>query len=201
MQEGFGEDSVSHGGGRVKSRRAARKGKMGPPAHKGWAEKWRKDLKIAGVRVVKDDIHDLASSPSLFQRQFLRLVEMLIQMHLDPGDTRTERDYRLQVKDRLYRFNHARSSLDLHWLPTKRNLFFSVTGSPGSTRERRAPREARGNVPDSAGGLHTNIGHDQVRCIRTVLSLSRTCAVFLLRWTRNKKHHFTFNRCKLGFTH
>jgi histone acetyltransferase 1 len=116
IQEGFGEDSVSHGGGKVKSRRAARKGKgkMGPPAHKGWVEKWRKDLKIAGVCDVKDDIHDLDSSPSLFQRQFSRLVEMLIQMHLDPGDARTERDYRLQVKDRLYRFNYARSSLDLH---------------------------------------------------------------------------------------
>ena len=64
MQEGFGSDGVgggvSHGGGKVikgKSRgvnvnagRVGRgKGKMGPPAEKGWVEKWRKDLKIAGV--------------------------------------------------------------------------------------------------------------------------------------------------------
>lgn len=25
------------------------KGKIGPPAEKGWVEKWRRDLKIAGV--------------------------------------------------------------------------------------------------------------------------------------------------------
>ena len=27
------------------------KGKLGPPAEKGWVEKWRQDLKIAGVRL------------------------------------------------------------------------------------------------------------------------------------------------------
>jgi len=60
---------------------------MGPPAEKGWVEKWRKDLKIAG-------------------RQFHRLVEMLIVLHLDPSDSRAERAFRLQVKERLYRFNY-----------------------------------------------------------------------------------------------
>jgi len=59
---------------------------MGPPVDKAWAEKWRMDLKIAG-------------------RQFQRLVEMLILMHLDPADMRAARAYRLQVKERLYRFN------------------------------------------------------------------------------------------------
>lgn len=64
MQEGFGSDGVgkgvSHGGGKVikgRSRgvnvnagRVGRgKGKMGPPAEKGWVEKWRKEFKIAGV--------------------------------------------------------------------------------------------------------------------------------------------------------
>jgi histone acetyltransferase 1 len=61
MEEGFGGESVSHGGGRAggigkggKSGRGGNatvstKGKMGPPAEKPWAEKWRKDLKIAGV--------------------------------------------------------------------------------------------------------------------------------------------------------
>jgi histone acetyltransferase 1 len=62
LDEGFGGGSVSYGGGRVggvgrssKSGRGGRemigaKGKMGPPADKVWVEKWRSDLKIAGVR-------------------------------------------------------------------------------------------------------------------------------------------------------
>ncbi|KAK0193021.1 acyl-CoA N-acyltransferase [Armillaria mellea] len=92
MQEGFGGDGLSHGGGRVggvgKGGRSGRgghpkKGKLGPPVDKHWAEKWRKDLKIAG-------------------RQFNRLIEMLILSRLDPADLRA---YRLQVKERLYRFN------------------------------------------------------------------------------------------------
>lgn len=62
------------------------KGKMGPPVDRAWAERWRKDLKIAS-------------------RQFHRLVEMLVLLHLDPVDVRAERAFRLQVKERLYRFN------------------------------------------------------------------------------------------------
>lgn len=61
VEEGFGGLAVSHGGGRVggvgragKSGRggnttASAKGKLGPPADKTWVEKWRSDLKIAGV--------------------------------------------------------------------------------------------------------------------------------------------------------
>ncbi|KAJ4475770.1 acyl-CoA N-acyltransferase [Lentinula aciculospora] len=90
VEEGFGQASYSHGGGRVgkvgKALSGLGKGKMGPPAEKRWAEKWRLKLKIAG-------------------RQFQRLIEMLIQMHLDPLDARGLRAYRLQVKERLYRFN------------------------------------------------------------------------------------------------
>ncbi|KAH7918483.1 histone acetyltransferase type B [Leucogyrophana mollusca] len=97
MQEAFGEADVSHGGGRVQKVRGRGragegggkgkgKGKMGPPVDKAWAETWRRDLKIAG-------------------RQFQRLVEMLTLMHLDPADVRGARAYRLQVKERLYRFN------------------------------------------------------------------------------------------------
>jgi hypothetical protein len=41
------------------------------------------------------------------QRQFHRLVEMLIQLHLNPADTRSAKAYRLQVKERLYRFNYV----------------------------------------------------------------------------------------------
>ncbi|ESK94254.1 histone acetyltransferase type b catalytic subunit [Moniliophthora roreri MCA 2997] len=91
MKEGFGH-STSHSGGRVgKVGKALKgsssvKGKMGPPVERGWAEKWRVKLKIAG-------------------RQFSRLVEMLIQMHIDPLDQRAMKAYRLQVKERLYRFN------------------------------------------------------------------------------------------------
>ena len=60
MEEGFGE-AASYGGGRVggvgragKSGmggnvNASKKGKMGPPTDKAWAERWRKDLKLAGV--------------------------------------------------------------------------------------------------------------------------------------------------------
>ncbi|KAF5379891.1 hypothetical protein D9757_007193 [Collybiopsis confluens] len=91
MEEAFGKDAVSHGGGRVGKVGKAlsggmSRGKMGPPVNKGWAEKWRLKLKIAG-------------------RQFQRLVEMLIQLHLEPLDTYGMKAYRLQVKERLYRFN------------------------------------------------------------------------------------------------
>jgi len=99
MSEGFGDDVVSHGGGRVRRTtartaaqgrakgKATKGGKLGPPADRAWLERWRKDLKIAG-------------------RQFHRLVEMLIQLHLNPTDARTAKAYRLQVKERLYRFNY-----------------------------------------------------------------------------------------------
>ena len=62
MSEGFGDGAVSHGGGRVKRTTArtaaqgrtkgkkATGGKLGPPADRAWLERWRKDLKIAGVR-------------------------------------------------------------------------------------------------------------------------------------------------------
>jgi len=95
MSEGFGSGAVSHGGGRVGRARAPAKekgkkaagGKLGPPADRAWLERWRKELKIAG-------------------RQFHRLVEMLIQLRLNPTDTRGAKAYRLQVKERLYRFNY-----------------------------------------------------------------------------------------------
>ncbi|KDR81878.1 hypothetical protein GALMADRAFT_90297 [Galerina marginata CBS 339.88] len=96
MEEGFGL-KASLGGGRAggvgRARKSGRggdqslgKGKLSPPADKAWAEKWRKDLKIAG-------------------RQFQRLVEMLMLLQLDPSDPIMLRAYRLQVKERLYRFN------------------------------------------------------------------------------------------------
>jgi histone acetyltransferase 1 len=64
MSEGFGSEAVSHGGGRVgrvkRTRTPAREkgkkaapasGKLGPPADRAWLERWRKELKIAGVRM------------------------------------------------------------------------------------------------------------------------------------------------------
>jgi histone acetyltransferase 1 len=64
MSEGFSSDVVSHGGGRVGRTRtparekgkkaaaaAAAGGKLGPPADRAWLERWRKELKIAGVRI------------------------------------------------------------------------------------------------------------------------------------------------------
>ncbi|KAF9466258.1 acyl-CoA N-acyltransferase [Collybia nuda] len=98
MEEGFGSSEISHGGGRVggigRGGRSGRggntapnmNGKMGPPSDKVWVEKWRSDLKIAG-------------------RQFQRLIEMLILLRLDPSDARALRAFRLQVKERLFRFN------------------------------------------------------------------------------------------------
>ncbi|KAA1477089.1 histone acetyltransferase type B catalytic subunit [Dentipellis sp. KUC8613] len=98
MKEAFGDGGItqSSGGGKVggvgPGRRRGKmtgkaKGKIGPPTDKSWAEGWRKKLKIAG-------------------RQFHRLIEMLILIHLDPTDVRSARAFRLQVKERLYRFNY-----------------------------------------------------------------------------------------------
>ena len=59
MAEAFGSGVVSHDGGRVgRARTSARAGtkaksaagKLGPPADRVWLERWRKELKIAGVR-------------------------------------------------------------------------------------------------------------------------------------------------------
>ncbi|KAG9094587.1 histone acetyltransferase 1 [Ceratobasidium sp. 370] len=53
-------------------------GKLGPPMDKQWAEKWRKDLKIAS-------------------RQFHRLIEMLILRRLDPSAKQAQKAFRLQA--------------------------------------------------------------------------------------------------------
>ncbi|KAK2460635.1 hypothetical protein APHAL10511_007105 [Amanita phalloides] len=91
MQQGFGQHALSHGGGRVGRTGKAKKremiAKLGPPTDKAWAEKWRRELKFAA-------------------RQFQRLVEMLILSRLDSLDTQIAKAYRLQVKERLYRFNY-----------------------------------------------------------------------------------------------
>ena len=37
-------------GGSKEGKLVKGKAKLGPPAEKGWVEKWRRDLKMAGVR-------------------------------------------------------------------------------------------------------------------------------------------------------
>lgn len=59
--EAFGEDGLrggSAGGGPVRHGRAgakgkgkAKEGKLGPPVDRAWMERWRVELKIAGVRI------------------------------------------------------------------------------------------------------------------------------------------------------
>jgi hypothetical protein len=55
MEEGFGTNGSSTAGGRVgpirRTKSSSGAGKMGPPVNKAWAEKWRVQLKIAGVWV------------------------------------------------------------------------------------------------------------------------------------------------------
>ncbi len=60
------------------------------------------------------------------QRQFHRLVEMLVLKHMDPSDERANRAYRLQVKERLYRFNYVRT---LSFVPSFLALPFYVSTS------------------------------------------------------------------------
>ena len=67
MEEGFGTNGPSTRGGvgpirRTKSSSGA--GKMGPPVNKAWAEKWRIQLKIAGVS--DENSSELAVSDSLY---------------------------------------------------------------------------------------------------------------------------------------
>ena len=58
MAEAFASDVLSHDGGRVRRARTSARvgtraksaaGKLGPPADRAWLERWRKELKIAGV--------------------------------------------------------------------------------------------------------------------------------------------------------
>lgn len=41
------------------------------------------------------------------QRQFHRLIEMIILKYLDHAESRAIRAYRLQVKERLFKFNYV----------------------------------------------------------------------------------------------
>jgi histone acetyltransferase 1 len=85
IAEAFGSDVVSHDGGRVgRARVSARAGtraksaggKLGPPVDRVWLERWRKELKIAGVcflfmrrympflSILSLEVSDLSMSPA-----------------------------------------------------------------------------------------------------------------------------------------
>lgn len=66
MEEAFGPQEVQSAGGIGRARKTVRgeggdqeapKGQLVPPANKPWIEKWRKDLKIAGVRLLFQHRH------------------------------------------------------------------------------------------------------------------------------------------------
>ena len=59
----------------------------------------------------------LFSNPlNALQRQFHRLVEMLQLLNLDPLDAKAFKAFRIQVKERLYRFNYVSVFLLLRYI-------------------------------------------------------------------------------------
>ncbi|KAG8853503.1 histone acetyltransferase 1 [Tulasnella sp. 330] len=87
MREAYGLSEAELANGTSSAPPPASKGKLGPPTNKEWAERWKKQLKIAG-------------------RQWSRLIEMLILRSLPLEDAAITRAFRLQVKERLFRFNY-----------------------------------------------------------------------------------------------
>ena len=79
---------------------------------------------------------------------------MLIQLHLKPTDTRATKAYRLQVKERLYRFNYVSASIYVgygaDWLAV-------CAGSARSARGKGEVREARRDVSERIRGLSENL--------------------------------------------
>lgn len=85
------------------------------PLDREWTESVRKKYKLADVRPLSPPLR----SPSEYlvltlrrsrpfarlQRQFYRLVEMLLLLSSDPNDAAQQRLIRLGVKKRLYLFN------------------------------------------------------------------------------------------------
>ena len=63
---------------------------------------------------------------------------MLILLHLDPADISAEKAYRLQVKDRIFRFNHVR--LDHIYIIVMTSMI--AIGHPYPHRQRGEAREA-----------------------------------------------------------
>ena len=94
------------------------------------------------------------------QRQFQRLVEMLILLHLDPSDSAGLRAYRLQVKERLYRFNFVCvTCLCLPYFNTWGGPFL---GNSSPTREGRKTRKTGRNLPKCLRRLSQNSSPDSL---------------------------------------
>lgn len=87
----------------------------------------------------------LPEENNCLQRQFNRLIEMMILLRLDPRDQAKLRAYRLQVKERLYRFNFA-SSFPFFPLVLDSQRHRVLPGNPRATRKRRKIREVGRNV-------------------------------------------------------
>ena len=71
------------------------------------------------------------------QRQFERLIEMLALRKLDPTDEGALRAFRLQVKERLYRFNFVSNAYD-----DRPQGLIKGQGNIGNSGRERAEREA-----------------------------------------------------------
>lgn len=81
---------------------------------------------------------------------------MLILLRLDPTDGRAMRAYRLQVKERLYRFNFVSVPCFYAFYPHA-----SLVGNIGAAGKARATGQAGRNIPECAGRLHENISITQ----------------------------------------
>jgi hypothetical protein len=83
---------------------------------------------------------------------------MLVLLHLDPTDARAQKAYRLQVKERLYRFNFVSSFVRIVAL----NLCLHIvrhTGDNDAAGERGTIGEIRGNIPERKRRLPADIGY------------------------------------------
>ena len=86
---------------------------LGPPTKPKWAERWRKELKFAKVGL-RNFLY-LMAWLNMEQRQYERLIEMLILRALDPNDEAMQRAFRLQVKARIKAFNFVRLFLAVQY--------------------------------------------------------------------------------------
>ena len=86
---------------------------------------------------------------------------MLIMLHLDPTDIQGLRAFRLQVKERLYRFNFVSERLAILWATCSgANQFL---GNPSSDGEGGATTKARRDFPKRPRRLQEAAGHGLTR--------------------------------------
>jgi hypothetical protein len=83
---------------------------------------------------------------------------MLIQRSLPPGDEEALRRYRLQVKERLYRFNFVRSPDTIF-----QHLLTESIGAIDAVRERRAAGKTGRNLPNCPSRLRASAGSGEVK--------------------------------------